>query len=128
VLPTSAITSMPLRNLPGSVTVEYAATLPDGQLMLVTRPTDDSAFTDFRLFLGPRDAIAERPVASVIRSRDGGSTKIVFGLDGAEATASFPVVLVDGGFTPGPATLTVLDVVTPLTRQSAIPSATYLCL
>jgi hypothetical protein len=127
VLPASAIASMPLRNLPGTIVAEYIATLPDGQLMLVTRPADNWDFTDFRLFLGPTDAVAERAVSTVTRFRDGGSTQILFDLGGVQATASFPVMLVDGSFAPGPATLTVGGTTTPLTRRSTLPAATFTC-
>ena len=128
VLPAGAIASMPVRNLPGDVVVEYAAALADGDVMVVTRPRDDWAYTDFRLFLGPMGAVAERKVSSVVRALDGGSTTITFDLDGTSAVASFPVVSADGGFAPGPATLTVGGTTTPLTRQGAQPAgATYLC-
>jgi hypothetical protein len=128
VLPSSAIASMPLRNLPGDVYVEYVATLPDGQVMLVTRPVDDWSYTDFRLFLGPPNAVAERPVDSVTRAKDGGTTTILFELDGAQASAFFPVVFADGGFAPGPATLTIAGVASSLTRQTTPPTgASYIC-
>jgi hypothetical protein len=128
VLPSSAVAGMPVRNLPGDVTVEYVATLPDGELMLVTRPTDDWTYSDFRLFLGPTTAVLERVVTSVTRTRDGGTTYIVFDLDGAQATAYFPVVRADAGPNPPSATLTVAGVETPLTRQATVPAVTYLCL
>ena len=129
VLPSSAIAAMPLRNLPGTVFPEYVVSLPDGQVMLVTRPTDDWTYADFRLFLGPTTAVVERAVASVTRYKDGGTTDIVFDLDGAQADAYFPVVSADAGFAQGPATLTIGSAVTPLTRDSTLPAAaTYLCL
>ena len=128
VLPAGAIAGMPVRNLPGDVVVEYAAASADGDVMVVTRPRDDWSYTDFRLFLGPMGAVAERKVSNVLRALDGGSTTIAFDLDGTSATASFPVVFADGGFAPGPATLTVGGSTTPLTRQGAQPAgAAYLC-
>ncbi len=128
VLPAGAVASTPVRNLPGDVVVEYAASLADGDVMVVTRPRDDWSYTDFRLFLGPMGAVAERKVESVARAKDGGSTTITFDLDGSSAVASFPVVFADGGFAPGPATLTVGGTTTSLTRQGAQPAgATYLC-
>jgi hypothetical protein len=129
VLSNSVVASMPIRNLPGDVYVEYVATLPDGRLMLVTRPSDDWTYADFRLYLGTPNAVTERPVDSVTRANDGGSTTILFQLDGTQARAFFPVVFADGGFAPGPATLTVPDVITPLTRQNTPPTtAIYVCL
>jgi len=128
VLPSATIAAMPVRNLPGTIVAEYVATLPDGRLMLVTRPQDDWSYEDFRLFLGPPTAVVERQVASVTRFKDGGTTTILFDLDGVEATAYFPVVLADAGFAAGAATLTVGAVVTPLTRGTTPPSgAAYLC-
>jgi hypothetical protein len=128
VLPAGAIASMPVRNLPGEVVVEYAAALADGDVMVVTRPRDDWSYEDFRLFLGPMGAVAERKVNSVVRALDGGSTTIAFDLDGTSAVASFLVIFADGGFAPGPATLTVGGTTTLLTRQGAQPAgATYLC-
>jgi hypothetical protein len=128
VLPAGSVAAMPLRNLPGDVVVEYAAGLADGDVMVVTRPLDDWSYTDFRLFLGPMGAVAERKVNNVSRARDGGSTTITFDLDGTSAVASFPVVFADAGFAPGPATLTAGGTTTSLTRQGAQPAgATYLC-
>ena len=128
VLPAEAIASTPVRNLPGDVMVEYAAALADGDVMVVTRPRDDWSYEDFRLFLGPMGAVAERKVGNVVRAKDGGSTTITFDLDGSSAVASFPVVFADGGFAPGPATLTVAGTTTSLTRQGSQPAgATYLC-
>ena len=129
VLPSTAIAGMPLRNLPGDVYVEYVATLPDGQLMLVTRPVDDWSYADFRLFLGALNAVIERPVDSVTRLKDGGTTTILFQLDGTQASAYFPFVRADAGVSPAPATLTVAGVATSLTRQNTPPTtASYLCL
>ena len=129
VLPNAAIASMPLRNLPGDVYVEYVATLPDGQIMLVTRPVDDWTYADFRLFLGAPNAVTERRVDSVARAKDGGTTTILFQLDGTQASALFPVVWVDAGVVLGPATLGVAGVTTPLTRQNTPPTtASYVCL
>ena len=128
VLPNATIAAMPVRNLPGTIVAEYVATLPDGRVMLVTRPLDDWSYQDFRLFLGPPSAVAERQVASVTRFKDGGTTTILFDLDGVQATAYFPVVVADASFAAGPATLTVGGVVTSLTRATTPPSnAAYLC-
>ena len=96
--------------------------------MLVTRPTDDWAYTDFRLFLGLIGAVSERAVTNITRYKDGGTTYVVFDLDGAQATAYFPFVRADAGSNPPSATLTVAGIATPLTRQETAPVATYTCL
>jgi hypothetical protein len=128
VLASTTIASMPLRNLPGDVFVEYVATLTDGQVMLVTRPVDDWTYSDFRLFLGPPNTVAERTVDSVTRLKDGGTTTIVFQLDGTQASAYFPFVRADAGVVRAPATLTVAGVTSSLTRQTTPPSGTsYIC-
>jgi hypothetical protein len=63
--------------------------LADGNVMVVTRPRDDWSYADFRLFLGPMGAVAERRVGNVTGARDGGSTTITFDLDGTSAVARF---------------------------------------
>ncbi len=131
VLPSSAIANRPLRNLPGDVTVEYVATTSDGSVLLVTRPTDDWTYADFRLFLGPIDRITEHPVSNVTRYDDGGSTYITFDYNGTPAKASFPIVRGDGGIIiVGAAdSLTVGSTTTPLGRLTTPPTgATYVCL
>jgi hypothetical protein len=131
VLAAGALADMPVQNLPGEVVIEYAAGLVNGtsDVMVVTRPRDDWTYADFRLFLGPMSAVAERKVSNVTRMLDGGSTTIAFDLDGSPARADFPVVFADGGFAPGPATLTVGSTTTALTRHGAqAPAgAVYLC-
>jgi hypothetical protein len=129
VLPDGAIAGMPVVNLPGTILVEYAARLPDDEVMLVTRPQDDWSYEDFRLYLGSLAAVRERRVSSVSRALDGGSTTIWFDLDGQATQAYFPVVLTDGGLVPGPATMTVAGTTTALVRlPGAPPGAQYLCL
>jgi hypothetical protein len=129
VLPATAIAGMPLVNLPGAIVLEYAASLPDGELLVVTRPRDDWDYTDFRVYLGNADAVTERRLTSATRALDGGSTHIVFDLDGQAADAYFPVVFADGGFAPGPATLTVAGNTRPLVRLDIAPAgAVYVCL
>lgn len=128
VLAASAIVAMPVLNLPGDAFVEYVAALANGDVMVVTRPIDDWTYADFRLFLGPMGAVAERQMSSVARAKDGGSTTIAFDLDGMPAVARFPVVFADGGFAPGPAMLTVGGTTTSLARQGLPPAgAAYLC-
>lgn len=126
VLDPDAIADMPLRNLSGEIELEYAAETDDGRLMVVTRPRDDWAYEDFRVFFGSVDALDERIVHSVARQEDGGTTLIELELDGAAATAYFPVEL-DGP--PEPWTLTVADETIPLERRDAVPEdVSYRCL
>jgi hypothetical protein len=72
------------------VFVEYAAEIPDGRRLVVTRPQDDWGYDDFRLFLGPPERVEERKVNSVQRARDGGTTTISFQIEGAAAEAFIP--------------------------------------
>jgi hypothetical protein len=128
VLPEGAIAGMPVVNLPGTVVLEYAVATTGGEILIVTRPQDGWSYEDFRLFFGSLGAIAERRVSNVTRMLDGGSTIILFDLDGQQAKADFPVTFVDGGFAYGPATLTVGSAVMPLTRLDEAPAgATYSC-
>ena len=90
VLPEDALAGMPVRNLPGNVVLEYAASLPNGDVLVVTRPRDDWSYEDFRLFYGEGSALREEHVLDVLRAKDGGTTQISFELDGHDALAYFP--------------------------------------
>jgi hypothetical protein len=126
VLDADALASYALQNLPGTIYVEYLATLADGRTMVVTRPEADWTYEDFRVFLSPSatSPLLERKVVNVSR---GSATTIVFDLDGAQATAHFSSELL----APGPSTLTVgaqsfdLSVMAPDTRPTGV---TFLCL
>jgi hypothetical protein len=85
-----AVQGLTVRNLPGGLTVEYEADTADGRRLVVTRPTDDWSYEDFRLFLGSADHMEERKVAAVSRASDGGTTKIRCVIDGKESLALFP--------------------------------------
>jgi hypothetical protein len=112
VLEESALDDFVLVNLPGEIEVEYFARTENGEQIVVTRPRDDWSYEDFRLFYGT-SVLAERQVLDVTRLRDGGTTTLVFELDGTEASALFPASL-DG--TPNAPTLTIGDVVLTLTE------------
>jgi hypothetical protein len=126
VLDAGALSGYTLANLPGTIDVEYDATLPDGRTMVVTRPDVDWTYADFRLFLSASAGapLLERKVASVDR---GSSTSIFFDLDGQQAQAHFS----DGLLAPGPSTLTVgadsydLTVMAPGASPTGL---TFLCL
>jgi hypothetical protein len=90
VLATDSVKGLPVRGLDAIVYVEYNAMLPSGDHLVVIRPADDWDYDDFRVFFGRAAAVAERSVGSVIRRRDGGTTDVVFDLDGANVTAHFP--------------------------------------
>jgi len=129
VVGADAIAGMTLVNLPIHVDVEYLAQTEDGRVLVILRPTDDWDYEDFRLFLGEADALDERAIDSVVREKDGGTTTIEFELDGAIATAYFPVMYGPAGFEHGPWTLTLADQTTDLTELAAIPQpAGFRCL
>lgn len=86
----SAVQGLTVRNLPGGLTVEYTADSADGRRLVVTRPTDDWSYEDFRLFLGSADRMEEREVLAVARATDGGTTRIRCIIDGKESLAYFP--------------------------------------
>lgn len=77
---------------------------------------------------GPLDSVLERHVDQVLRASDGGSTKIIFELDGSQAVASFPVRIVNGHIELRQATLTTAGKTGNLTRLAAAPAgAAYRC-
>lgn len=125
VLAADTLAGYAVENLPGTIDVEYVATLADGRTVVVTRPDVDWSYSDFRLFLS-REAtspLLERKVTAVVR---GSFTDVSFDLDGAQAAAHFTSSLA-----PGTSTLTVgtdsleLTVSPPGTRPTG---ATFLCL
>jgi hypothetical protein len=126
VMGPEAIAGISVFDLAEGAYVEYWAHLGDGRTMVVTRPSQDWDYEDFRVFLGTDLQMLERPVRSVQRARDGGTTTIVFTLDGAPATAFFPAPT-----SGAEATLTVAGAAVTLTTEpatSALSSFTYLCL
>ena len=100
----SVLADFTLKNLPGEVTLEYVADLDDGSEIVVTRPTDDWTYRDFRLFWGSPSDLVEQFVTNVSRARSGGTT-IEFRYDGRIATATFTWVLDPDTSHPGPGTL-----------------------
>jgi len=131
VLDAKAIASLELHNLPGDVVIEYLAHTDEDETLLVTRPAEDWSYEDFRVFHGADHTLVERKVSMVTRGRDGGSTTIVFDVEGETYSAHFPVVSGDMGFEPGPATLETGSDVLSLTRDptATAPSGfTYQCI
>jgi hypothetical protein len=126
VMTPDAIAGISVFDLPDGLTVEYQATLPDGRALVVTRPGHDWDYNDFRLFLADADQMVERPVLSVDRARDGGTTTIVFTLDGARATANFPAPNAGAEATLTTPGATVPLIIGPNGFAPTTPS--YLCL
>jgi len=107
------------------IVLEYHALVDGTDPLIVVRPELDWSYEDFRLFLGAGSEATERRVASVTRARDGGSTHVVFDLDGQTADAFFPF--------QGAPTLTVGGEEKPMPLVSSLPAMiplpdSYLCL
>lgn len=116
-LDTEAVNGLVVHDYPAEVVVEYAATLSDERRLVVIRPRDLLAYEEFRVFFGPTEHLAERKLIDISRARDGGSTSIVFDVDGQQAHVSFPVEFVDDVFTAGAPALTIGDADLELTLQ-----------
>lgn len=116
LLDSDAIDGYTVRNLPNELRIEYFARTENGDLLVVLVPEVDFSYDKFRLFFGSEEALVERELDAVNRARDGGSTHLLFTLDGKPADAFFPVMSSGGMFTPGPATLTVDGETTDLER------------
>jgi hypothetical protein len=82
----STYASFVVRNIPGTVNVEYDGSTSDGRRIVVTRPEVDWSYEDFRVFFGTAERMVERPVRNVTR---GSSTRITFDVDGVEHDALF---------------------------------------
>jgi hypothetical protein len=108
----SVASSFTLRNLQSDTLFEHVAEVDNGNVLVVTEPTEDPFEQFFRLFYGAPGAILERRIVSAARTL-GGATNIVFDVNGAELEARFTRVTksFDGGFENlyGPGTLDVGD-------------------
>ena len=58
---------------------EYLFVLPDGQYLYVSADKYRYSYQSFKLFVGPRDAMRQIPIARVMRARDGGTTYVETG-------------------------------------------------
>jgi len=133
VLDRSAIEEMKFRNLPGPVTIEYFAEVENGNVIVVTRPTDDADFADFHFFYGIERQMVERKIIGVYRGHD---TDIEFMVDGSHYVVHFSTGFIpDGGDTlrAGPASLdtgtgTPLRVTERLPAPKSLPSFVFSCL
>ena len=116
------------------IRVEYVARTQDGELLVVIVPEIDFSYDEFRLFYGAEGRLLERTLDEVIRRRDGGTTNLLFTLDGEPADAFFPVEFADEMFRPGPATLTVdgttadLERLDPEADAGLVEAAIFSCL
>jgi hypothetical protein len=117
------------------VQVEYFASLPSGELLLVTSlPDNADYYGSFRLFYGEPAAVSEHEILTMRRGRDGGSTTLDFELDGTPVTLSFPVEFDGMQFMPGAWTFELPDETIPLERLSSeadadlLASAQFECL
>jgi hypothetical protein len=127
-----------LRNLPGEVTIEYVADIDDGNgsVLVVTRPTDDSDYTDFRVFVGHEARMLEGHVENVTRTLSG-STSIRFlsGTETVDVSFTFETEFTDAGLSghPGPGTfVTGGGSPVPLTQRvptpTSLPGFSFSCL
>jgi hypothetical protein len=93
VLDASVLAGLRVRNLEGTVFVEYSARVESQRRLVVTRPEHDWSYDDFRVFFGSAESLEERSVTSVDRALDGGSTWIKFRVGAESAEAFFPTRL-----------------------------------
>ena len=96
---------------------------------MVIRPRVLASYEELRVFLGTRAAMHERPVQSVMRQQDGGSTWITFTLDGEQAELVLPARL-DGSDEPDTfeANSTTLDVERLEDDDARLTELDYFCL
>jgi hypothetical protein len=81
-----------VHNAPDHIYPEYLARTDDDRWLMVTRTaSSEYTFTNLRLFFGPSDHVQEYELVTFARQRDGGTTDVVFDLDGERVTAHFPV-------------------------------------
>jgi hypothetical protein len=108
--------------------VDFAASLPGGSELVVIAPTHPSGFDQFRVFLGPANALAQLTVTNFGASLSGQRFATVM-VDGAPADLTYlpggPSVLNPAG---GPSTLTVAGGANTLSEGPVPADASYLCL
>jgi hypothetical protein len=68
VVDASALQGFTVKNLPGDVAIVLFADDPSGETFLLTRPVDDATDSSYRLFYGPKDAVAERHITNISES------------------------------------------------------------
>jgi hypothetical protein len=132
-----AISSYKLRNLPGDVTIDRVADVDNGNVIVVTHPTDDWTADDFRLFYGPEGNMVERHVYEAPGNRNGG-IDIQFDVNGSRYTVQFTATITptDGGGVAthiGPGTLdagggTLHQVTERRPIPTTLPGFSFTCL
>jgi hypothetical protein len=120
------IQSLPLKNVPGMITVEIVADAPDGSQLVLTRPTVDWSYEDFRLYYGRDGKLIERVIKNASR---GSNTYLTFVVDGQD----YDVVFASAFLSPNtPSTLRGKDGTQELTLVAGTPGlpegATFACL
>jgi hypothetical protein len=124
VLPSEVPADYHLENLPGTFSVGYQGSVPDGRVVLVIGPDVDARLEDDRVFFGTADRLVERPM---VRVSVGSYSTIEFTIDGQPATAVFGSPL----NTAVTSTLTIGAQSQPLTvpdRPALPPGARFFCL
>jgi hypothetical protein len=129
VIGQEAIRDLILVNLPGFVDVPFDAVTEDGHRLVVTHPSYEWTYSDFRVFYGTPERMIER---ELVRASAGNSTWVTFKVDGLEETAFFPGPV--GGPIVSPATqlpwLTANGVSSPLVMvnpDAGLGDLTFLC-
>jgi hypothetical protein len=108
--------------------IDFAASLPDGRELVVIAPAHGTSYDQFRAFLGPPNALAQRAVTNFGSSLSGQRFATVM-IDGAPTDLTYlaggPSALNPAG---GPSTLTIAGTAYPLTEGPVPAGASYLCL
>ncbi|HEY5375626.1 MAG TPA: hypothetical protein VIK01_18230 [Polyangiaceae bacterium] len=108
--------------------VDFAASLADGRELVVIAPVRGSSYDEFRVFLGPVDAVAQQTVTNFQSSQSGQRFATVT-IGGAPADLTYlaggPSALNPAG---GPSTLTIAGTAYALTEGPVSAGAGYLCL
>jgi hypothetical protein len=108
-------------------TIDFAASLADGRSLVVVAPARDADYQQFRVFLGPSSALAQRAVSNFGSSRSGQRSATVT-IDGAPADLTYlpggPSALNPNG---GPTTLSTADTTYELNEAAVPDDASYLC-
>jgi hypothetical protein len=103
VVDASAVTGLPIVNLPGAVS--YVADVSDGTAIVITSPIEVSSTADFHLFYGMPSAMQERTIVSFNQALSGYPT---IGFQVGPQTYTMAIggtFQPDGGGGPGPGTL-----------------------
>jgi hypothetical protein len=120
VVEASAVTGMPIVNLPGIVA--YVADVSDGTAIVVTSPMDVVSSADFHLFYGKAGSMQECPIVSFGQALSGYPT-IVFQFGSQTYTMAIGGTFdPDGGGGPGPGTLDTGGTQLPFTIRTPTPS------